>query len=128
MLTPLFSKKWPFWEKIRNTQSLNGYPESCVGLKTISLTNLKSLECIIYDKIKFWNWFHTSEFLIFWTFLFSSQISVGGNRGHVLPPIRVRKYKVNQKLRNVCLKLTLTNKMISRKIVISRIETLYISP
>ena len=42
-----------------------------------------------------------------------------------LPPIRVWKFKVNQELRKVCLKLTLTNKIISRKIVVSRIETLY---
>ena len=36
------------------------------------------------------------------------------------------KYGVNQGLRKVDLKLTLTNEIISRKIVISRVETLYI--
>ena len=76
MLTPSFSKKWPFWENIRNTQTLNDYAESCVGFKPISLTISKSLGCIFNDKIEFWTWFPTSEFLIFWTFLFSSQNSV----------------------------------------------------
>ena len=46
------------------------------------------------------------------------------HRGHVLPPIRVRKVKVNQELRKVGLKLTHTKKIISRKVVVSRLETL----
>jgi len=50
----------------------------------------------------------------------------GLNEEHVLPPIRVTKSEVNQELRNVDLKLTLTNKIISRKIVISKVETLYV--
>ena len=44
---------------------------------------------------------------------------MGGNEGHVLPPIRVTKYGVNQEPRKVELKLTLTKEIISRKIVVS---------
>ena len=50
---------------------------------------------------------------------------MGGNRGYVLPPIRVTKYGLNHELRKVDLKLTLTNEIISRKIVVSKVETLY---
>ena len=50
---------------------------------------------------------------------------MGGSRGHVLPPIRVTKCGVKQEQRKVDLKLTLTNEIISRKIVASRHETLY---
>ena len=50
---------------------------------------------------------------------------IGGNSGCVLPPIRVSKYGVNQELRKVDLKITLTKEIISRKIVVSRLETLY---
>ena len=44
---------------------------------------------------------------------------------YLLPPIRVSKYGVNQELRKVDLKITLTKEIISRKIVVSRLETLY---
>ena len=50
---------------------------------------------------------------------------MGGNRGYVLPPIRVSKFGVMQELRKMGLKWTLTNKIISRKIVASRLEALY---
>ena len=50
-----------------------------------------------------------------------------GNRGHLLPPIRVTKCGINPELRKVDLKLTLTNKIISRKIVVSKVETLYLA-
>ena len=40
-------------------------------------------------------------------------------------PIRVTKCGINHELRKVDLKLTLTNKIISRKIVVFRVETLY---
>ena len=46
--------------------------------------------------------------------------SYGGNRGHALPLIRVRKYKINQEHRKVRLKFWL----VWRKIVVSRLETL----
>ena len=42
-----------------------------------------------------------------------------------MPHIRVSKYGVNQELRKMDLKLTLTKEIISRKIVVSRLETLY---
>ena len=53
-------------------------------------------------------------------------ILMGGKRGHVLPPIRVTKCRTHYGLRKVNLKLTLTSKIISRKIVVSRVETLYV--
>ena len=49
---------------------------------------------------------------------------MGGNTYPLLPPIRVSKYEISEELRKVHLKLTLTNEIISRKIVISRLETL----
>ena len=76
MLTPSFSKNGPIWENLKNTSTLNSYPALSFGMITILLKVLKSLECIIDEKSEFWNKFHTSQFLIFWTFLFSDQNSV----------------------------------------------------
>ena len=53
------------------------------------------------------------------------KLLLGAIEGRALPPIRVSKSGVNQELGKIYLKLTLTNKIISRKIVISRVETLY---
>ena len=50
---------------------------------------------------------------------------MGGNTCPLLPPIRVTKCGTKHGLRKVDLKLTLTNEIISRKIVVSRDETLY---
>ena len=50
---------------------------------------------------------------------------MGGNTHPLLPPIRVSKYGVKWELRKVDLKLTLTNEIISRKIVVFRVEALY---
>ena len=86
------------------------------------LYSVSSLETTIFCQISH---FFRRTFLSFYLTL-DFQTLMGGNRGHVLPPIRVWKFKVNQELRKVCLKLTLTNKIISRKIVVSRIETLYV--
>ena len=47
---------------------------------------------------------------------------MGGNRGYVLPPIRVRKFKIIQEHRKVRLKFWL----VWQKIVVSKLETLYI--
>ena len=67
---------------------------------------------------------HFSWLLVDPTFLYS----YGGNRGHILSLIRIYIFGVKQELRKVRLKLTLTNKIIWRKIVVSRLETLYTFP
>ena len=64
--------------------------------------------------------FQTHFSLLLVNFGFSN--SYWGNRGHVLPPIRDRKSKVKQELRKKRLKLTLTDKIISRKIVVFKLE------
>ena len=76
MLTPSFSKTLPIWENLKNIQTLTSYPGLCFWLIQVLLKVLKSLEYIFDEKIKFWNEFNTSQFLICWTFLFSDQNSV----------------------------------------------------
>ena len=63
-------------------------------------------------------------FLCSWLILYFLTL-MRGNTYPLLPPITVWKYGINQEQRKVHLKLTLTNKIISQKIVVSRLETLY---
>ena len=76
MLTPSFSKNGPIWENLKNTSTLDSYPELSIVLRMILLKVLKALECMFDEKIGFWDQSYTSQFLIFWTFLFSDQNSV----------------------------------------------------
>ena len=83
--------------------------------------SVSTLETTIFRQISLFR--HT--FLCPWLIL-NFVTLMGANRGCVLPPIRVKKYGLNHELRKVDLKLTLTNKIISRKIVVSRVESLYV--
>ena len=76
MLTPSFSKNGPIWENLKNTSTLDSYPEMSVLLRMISLKVLKALECILMRKLDFGIKFNALQFLIFLTFLFSNQNSV----------------------------------------------------
>ena len=83
--------------------------------------SVSSLETTIFRQI---GHFFRHKFL---QLLFNPKFlySYGGQYMSSIASIRVWKFGVNQELRIVLLKLTLTNKIIWRKIVVSWIETLY---
>ena len=73
---PLLTKNLPFFQKTKICSTLNSYSESCFWFISLSKVFLRSLECVLNDKVEFYEKFHILQFLILWTFLYSSPNSV----------------------------------------------------